>query len=232
MCFAENQIVEDVLTLYRRLRNSLRSSTEWGEMSENGLWQELCLCILSSNVPYELAQSAFYHLKEKGYLRLGWLTATPNSQKIVAKELSKSIYLPKKLDGSHRKYRFPNSRARDICQASEVVSTYKDWLSKLLGASWSETKVRDFLVSNIPGLGLKEASHFLRNIGYSDHLAIIDSHVLSFLRETKLIPQANTKTINRKTYLEIESQLREICSEYGLNLSIFDMAIWQYMRRR
>lgn len=232
LCGARNDILKKILREYPRFEAVLRSNKSWAEMSENELWKELCLCILSSNLPYELAQSAHFHLMEKGYLRLEWITETPDSEEILANELSKPLYMPKRVDGSYRRYRFPNIRAKNIFQAARVVSSEEDWLSKLLTACTSEREVRAALAATIPGFGLKEASHFLRNIRYSDRLAIIDSHVVSFLEELGEVPQANTKTITRKSYLELENRLQKICDRNGLNVSVLDMAIWHYMRRK
>ena len=231
MLVEENEILDLVLREYPRLATIFYSNKKWNEMSENELWQELCLCILSSNVPFESAQSAFFHLMDIGYLRLEWITGTSDSQKLIADELSRPIYLPKKLDGSYRRYRFPNVRSKNIYQAAKTVFSDEGWLSNLLGNSSSERATRDYLVANISGIGLKEASHFLRNIKYSKQLAIIDSHVISILKKIEAIPQRNIKTITPKIYLELESRLQEICQKYGLKLSIFDMAIWRYMRR-
>lgn len=232
MSTTKNEILDEVLHEYPKMAAIFDKNRKWVEMSEDELWQELCLCILSSNVPYELAQSAFFHLLRKGYLRLEWITKIPNSEKLIADELSKPLYLPKRVDSSYRRYRFPNTRAKDIFQAAKILASEKDWLSELLATSASQRKARASLVVKIPGLGLKEASHFLRNIKYSDKLAIIDSHVVSFLRKLEEIPQAKAKTITRKIYLELENHLIEICDKNGLILPVFDMAIWHYMRRK
>lgn len=232
MCATRNCILDRVLHEYPKFEVIFHNSKRWTEMSENELWQELCLCILSSNVPYELAQSVLFHLMEKGHLQLEWVTETPDSEEILAKELSKPLYLPRRVDGTFRRYRFPNMRAKNIFQAAKVVSSEKDWLTRLLKGSSSEGKARDSLSTSISGLGLKEASHFLRNIRYSDRLAIIDSHVVSFLEELEEGSRSNTKTITRKSYLELENRLQEICDEKGLDLAVFDMAIWHCMRER
>jgi len=232
MLKTENEIFDIILSEYSQLEKSFYHQKQWIEMSESKLWQELCLCILSSNVPYELAQSAFFHLIDIGYLSLMWIGKTKNSQKMIANELCQPIYLPRRLDGSYRKYRFPHTRSENIYQAARKVSLEEAWLSNLLSESTSETATRDFLVANISGLGLKQASHFLRNIRYSNQLAIIDSHIISFLIEIDAVPQKNVKTITRKTYLKLESVLQGICDQHNLDLSIFDMAIWKSMRRK
>jgi len=228
---AKNRVLTETLLEYSRLLKTASNPRKWEDMTESELWYELVLCILSSNVPYELAQSAFLHLLNKGFLQLRWITKMPNSQGMIAKELSRPIYLPKKMDGSHRRYRFPNIRARNIIDAARVISSEKMWLKKLLTNSRSEKQVRRSLVACIPGVGLKEASHFLRNIGYSNELAIIDSHVFSFLKKIKAVAQKDIKTITPSIYLELEEMLQNICCTYNLNLSVFDVAIWNYMRR-
>lgn len=84
-------------------------------------------------------------------------------------------------------------------------------------------KERDWLVNNIKGLGYKEASHFLRNIGFSNY-AIIDFHIIDLLVKNKLIKKP--KTINKKTYLEIEDKLRKIAAKSNLNLAELDLYLW------
>lgn len=230
MHIKRNATLQRVLSEYSRMASVFYNNKKWECMSENELWLELCLCILSSNVPYELAESAFFHLMKKGYLLREWIVKKPNCEKVIAGELSRQTFLPKKLDGSYRKYRFPNSRSRDICRAAKLVSTDSRWLSNVLESRNSEEEARDILVNEIPGIGLKQASHFLRNIRYSSQLAIVDSHVLSFLVEIGAVAKENAK-ITSKTYLELESLLQAMCNEYGLNLSILDMAIWNCVRR-
>lgn len=230
MFIASNRLFDRVLNEYSQIMPRFHNARKWHEMSENELWLELCLCILSSNVQFESAKSALQHLLRIGYLSSEWIVDTANSQQLIAQELQKPIYLPEKTDGSCRKYRFPNTRSKDICDAARVVSSRDNWLSRILADSSSEIETRNFLANNISGLGLKEASHFLRNIKYSEKLAIIDSHVLSFLMEINAIPKNCKKMITRKIYLDLETILKEICESYRLNLSVFDMAVWACMR--
>ena len=87
----------------------------------------------------------------------------------------------------------------------------------------NKTTLREWLVNNIKGLGYKEASHFLRNIGYKDY-AIIDFHILDLLEENKLIKKQ--KTINKKTYIEIENVLKKLANQTKLNLAELDLYLW------
>ena len=230
MLIPENKLFERVLDEYSQIMPRYHNLRKWHDMSEKELWYELCLCILSSNVPYELARSAFHYLIKVGYLTPEWIVETYGSRAIIAEELKKPIYFPRKIDGTLRKYRFPNTRSRNICEAARVIFSKEDWLANLLADSSSQVEARRSLVNNIPGFGLKEASHFLRNIRYSNELAIIDSHVLSFLIEINAVGAISAKTITQKMYMDLEGKLKEICERRSLNLSVFDMAIWACMR--
>lgn len=232
MLVEENEIFNGVLLEYSRIQTLYFENRKWSQMTEDELWHELCLCILSSNVPYELALSALRHLVKHGYLSVEWITDNPKADKIIAAELSKPIYLPKKTDGSLRKYRFPNVRSKNILNSAKIISSKDAWLHDILVDSPSEEDARSLLIRNISGFGLKEASHFLRNIGYSKKLAIIDTHIISFLEEINALSAFQSKAITPKIYLALEDTLQEICEDRGLLLSIFDMAVWHYMRKR
>ena len=65
---------------------------------------------------------------------------------------------------------------------------------------------RDYLVKNIKGLGLKEASHILRNIGFRNY-AILDRHILKNLKKHNVITNI-PQTLTPKTYFEIENKFK------------------------
>jgi len=227
-----NATLTRVVHEYSKLMESFQQHAGkiWHEMSETQLWEELCLCILSSNVPYELALSAFWHLRNIQLLNPEWMIGCEAAVQQIAYELSKRIYLPRKKDGSYRKYRFPNMRAWNIVSAAKVLYQQGYHLQWILKNSNHEQEVRDFLAKNVPGIGLKQASHFLRNIGYSSSLAIIDSHVIGFLIEVGAINREKIKVVTPEIYTKLETIVQDLCERLCLNLSVFDMAIWRYMR--
>ena len=90
------------------------------------------------------------------------------------------------------------------------------------GCSWFLGAIK-FLVKNITGLGYKEASHFLRNVGYND-VAIIDRHIIRFLYQYHYIDQL-PKIITKKIYLELE----DILTKFGILLDKLDLMIWYHM---
>ena len=83
--------------------------------------------------------------------------------------------------------------------------------------------LRTWLVQNIKGLGYKEASHFLRNIGYDDY-AIIDFHIIDILTQYGFIKKP--KSLSKKRYLEIEQDLNHIAQLCDLTLAELDFYLW------
>ncbi|MEM2121512.1 MAG: N-glycosylase/DNA lyase [Candidatus Woesearchaeota archaeon] len=116
-------------------------------------------------------------------------------------------------------HRFPNTRAKFICEARKK----QDLIIDKIYSEKDEIALREFLVKNIKGLGYKEASHFLRNIGFKN-LAIIDFHIIDILERYKIIKKP--KTLNKKTYLKIESKLKEIADKTNLTLAELDLYLW------
>lgn len=227
---SKSELPQVIIDLYYQIEKEVSKRKTWKSLNEKELWNELCLCILASNVPFEQAQSATLHLQRKNFLDPFWILETSNSWKIISNELSKQICLPTKKDGTRRKYRFPNVRAKNIVRASSFLYSDKYNLKNLLQNFKSETIAREFLVHNISGLGLKETSHFLRNIGFAKSLAIIDVHIISFLKHLRLISEFPTLT-DRK-YFELEEKMQKLANFYDFNLAILDNAIWNYMKYR
>jgi len=108
-------------------------------------------------------------------------------------------------------YRYPNKRSEYIVEARKILKILKS------------NPDRPWLVENVKGLGFKEASHFLRNIGYDDY-AIIDFHIVNILVENKLIEKP--KSVNKKNYVEIENVLKELGKKVNLNMAELDLYLW------
>ncbi|MBU0727191.1 N-glycosylase/DNA lyase [Patescibacteria group bacterium] len=106
-------------------------------------------------------------------------------------------------------HRFPNARAKYIAEARKHAKSLK--------------LDRDWLVENIKGLGYKESSHFLRNVGKDDY-AIIDFHIIDILVDNKMIKKP--KTINKKKYFEIEKVLQKMADKLDLTLAELDFYLW------
>lgn len=119
----------------------------------------------------------------------------------------------------HR-HRYPQKRSEFIVKAR----VHRNDLKRIIQSQPSSKVARDWLVDNITGLGMKEASHFLRNVGYLD-LAIVDKHILSHMEETGIISE-RPKTLTRKKYLEYEAMLARVAEILEMPLGQMDLYLW------
>ena len=165
--------------------------------NNNELFKEMCFCILTAN--YNAEKS----IKIQNEIGHCFLT---DSQEELSKKLK---------EYGHR---FPNNRAKYIIESKK----FKDQLRKIIQHR-DKRAIREWFVNNIKGLGYKESSHFLRNIGFDDY-AIIDFHIIDVLVNFDLIEKP--KTISKKKYLEIEEILRKIAKETNLTLAELDLYLW------
>ncbi|PNX53349.1 MAG: hypothetical protein BV458_04995 [Thermoplasmata archaeon M9B2D] len=165
--------------------------------SAEALFKELSFCILTANFNSERTISL--HTK----LHPCFCTDTKET-------------LAKKLRAQG--YRFPNTRAAYITES--VV--HKNHLPRIIQELEHDER-RAWLADTITGLGYKESSHFLRNIGFDDY-AIIDFHILDILERYHLIKKP--KTLTAKKYREIEEILQQIAIQTNLTLAELDLYLW------
>jgi N-glycosylase/DNA lyase len=119
-------------------------------------------------------------------------------------------------------YRFYNLKSRYIREAIEKYYGRIKTLVKPI-ADIDQFKAREFLVNNIKGLGYKEASHFLRNLGYFE-LAIIDRHILRYVNTNLYV--SVKKVDNKHRYLLVEGLLRAIGSALNMQVGLLDLFIF------
>ena len=182
----------------KTIGNRMKEFEELGKNSFDEIFKELCFCFLTANFSAEGGMRIQNSLGSK-ILFL--------SEEELANEL-------KKLG-----HRFPNMRAKFIFEGRKQ----KDELKEIFKSLEDEIKIRDWIVNNIKGIGYKEASHFLRNIGYKK-LSIIDFHIVDLLVRNKIIEKP--KTITPKKYLEIENILNELAKRTNTNLGELDLYLW------
>lgn len=165
--------------------------------SSDDLFNELCFCVLTANFNAEKCIKIQREIGEE-FLTL--------SEEELAKKLA---------EFGHR---YPNTRAKYISESAK----YKDSLKNIIQSSDSK-ELREWLVKNIKGFGYKEASHFLRNIGFDDY-AIIDFHIIDILVRYNLIKRP--KSLSKKRYLEIEDALKDIARKLDFSLAELDLYLW------
>ncbi|MEM4707728.1 MAG: N-glycosylase/DNA lyase, partial [Candidatus Anstonellales archaeon] len=170
-----------------------------GKSSKQRIFSELCFCILTANYS---AEGGIRIQKEigNGFLKMG--------EKALAKKL-------KKLG-----HRFPNTRAKFIVEARKKFAKK---IKEIVFSFDDGREAREWLVKNVKGLGYKEASHFLRNVGFMD-LGIVDFHIVDLLVKNRMIKKP--KAITRKKYFEIEGVLKKLAERTGLEPGELDLYLW------
>jgi N-glycosylase/DNA lyase len=163
-------------------------------------FSELCFCLLTANT------SAVLGLRIQKELGYTGFTDFDNEEELALR--LKNV-----------KYRFYNRRAHFIALANK----FKKIKSIIININDSFEK-REWLVNNIKGLGYKESSHFLRNVGFNDY-AILDKHILRLMKENGLIKMI-PKSISKKDYLKFEKILEEISKKVDMSQGEMDLYLW------
>ncbi len=173
---------------------------------EADLFSELCFCLLTAN------SSALLGIKLQSSIGI------EGFKNMSLEDLEKAI--------SSAGHRFARQRAERILKARDKF----DQVLELLKSSKNGREIRELLSDScskykVKGFGLKEASHFLRNIGFED-VAIVDRHIFRYLKEKGLLP--DYKTLTRKVYLTAEEKLQNICQKLGVSQAELDLYIFYY----
>jgi len=182
--------------LLKEIRNRLKEFKRIED--ENLLFKELCFCILVANTRLEKTLEIWKKI-DNGFLKYN----------------KKQLSLKLKSLG----YRFYNKRVDYILYNRKLKKIIKEKIKEL-----SAFYLREWLVKNLKGIGFKEASHFLRNIGFKD-FAILDRHILRFLFKNKIINEIPSNLSKRK-YLEIENKLKNLANKLNITLSELDFFIF------
>lgn len=177
--------------------NRVNEFKEMGKKDNSSLFNEVCFCLMTANFNAERS------IKIQNEIGNGFLDVPQKKLAIMLRDLG---------------HRFPNKRAEFIALARKK----KDELCSIIKTK-DETEIREWLAGNIKGLGYKEASHVMRNIGF-DNVAIIDFHIVDILARNKLIKKP--KNLSKKNYLEIENVLKNLGDKLKLSLAELDLYLW------
>ena len=220
-----HQIDRTIRVLFPIIEERIRSNKVrcWREYD---LRKELVGCILGSQVRYEMAVAATANLISAGLLDdVCWISLEDEDFEYRILDV-----LTGKIDGLpyNGSYRFPKARSKQLAQVRNALARVP--LTIRLECSKVSKHLRKGLVNDIPGLGPKQASMFLRNIGRSYDLAILDTHVLRFMDMQELLPigQASIGTI--RGYEKAEEIAIDYAKLNGHPAGYLDLAIWATMK--
>jgi N-glycosylase/DNA lyase len=128
------------------------------------------------------------------------------------------------------RYPFYRVRANQIRRAAERLYGRRDTLRSFLEDSDDIRDARRRLAFEVPGLGPKQASLFLRNTGYATHIAVLDIHVLTYMRWVGLIEAPIKAVPTLRKYEELEDAFIEHAYSFGYTPDRFDLAVWVVVR--
>ena len=163
---------------------------------------ELAFCILTPQSSAKNAEQTIVELVRDRFVELGF-DPTPY------------------LRNPKHYIRFHNTKAKRLLAIRE---SFPQVLASLTDKQLAAEQKREIVLAQVHGLGMKEASHFLRNIGVQG-LAILDRHILRHLERLKVI-RAVPKSLTPKRYLEIERKWKKYATKIGISLDELDLLFW------
>ena len=204
--------VERVVATHRARRKEIRKrlgefEEVWRKGSDARLWEELAYCIFTAGAS----------------ARMG-INSVDAVRPLLLEGDSDAMTVALKNAGAHR---FPVARPRYIVTTRNYFRADCGMkLRKRLRSFSDPSERRDWLAQEkqVKGLGYKEASHFLRNIGVKGH-AILDKHVMRCLAEIGVLDTAKPPSTRRK-YLEVEQQLVGFARDVKIDFDELDLVLW------
>ena len=172
--------------------------------TDEDIFLELAFCILTPQSKARSAEKAINRLKEEN--------------KIYSNDVSV-------LSDIFNVVRFKNNKAKYYIMARELFSNNGQIEIKKHINEKDIVSTRDFFVKNIIGFGYKEGSHFLRNIGFGENLAILDRHILKNLHFANVIDEV-PQSITPKNYIEIEKKMLNFSNYIEISPDSLDFVLW------
>ena len=190
--------IENRLNDFRRI---------WKGAEEKEAFAELIFCLLTPQSKARTCWAAVSDMQAKGMLFRGRLNQVRSSIRNVRFKNKKAEYI------KGTRYLFSNNGSTNV-------------IGRLKGFD-DAYSARDWLVKNVKGYGFKEASHFLRNIGFGLELAILDRHILKNLDKLGVIDEVPASMTQRK-YLDIEKKMERFARRIQIPMPHLDLLLWYH----
>jgi N-glycosylase/DNA lyase len=200
-----NQLIKSYKSKRDEIKKRLGEFKEVLNQSDERIFAELAFCICTPQSKATAAWNSITALIKNDYLFSG-------SEKVIRPFLNtvrfcdnKSKYIVET-----RNFFMKNNRL----QIKEKIKSFDNMF-----------ELREWLVKNIKGVGMKESSHFIRNIGLGNDIAILDVHILKNLKEYGVIEEI-PEALTKKVYLEIENKMRDFAKLVRIPLDELDLLFW------
>ncbi|MDR3112228.1 MAG: N-glycosylase/DNA lyase [Elusimicrobiota bacterium] len=177
----------------------------WKNASQEQLFSELAFCIFTPQSKAVFCWQAVCYLCEQNML------VNPEAD-IIAKSI--------------KRVRFINNKSKYVVLARKMfLKKSKLFLREKFSEFEDIHQSRAWIIKNIKGIGFKEASHFLRNIGIGSNLAILDRHILKNLQFYGAIKEIPS-TLGMSSYIEIEKKMQDFAEKISIPMEHLDMLFW------
>jgi N-glycosylase/DNA lyase len=202
--------MDEIKNIYNSIKDEIHTrlnefKDKWKNGNDKDIFAELVFCILTPQSKAKTCWKAVCSLVEKNYLL--------SDDRIKIAEIINPV-------------RFKNNKAKYITLAKK--SFFRDGkllIKPIINKFKTNIELRDWLFENIKGIGLKESNHFARNIGLGQNIAILDRHILKNLKLLNVIDEI-PKTINKKTYLDIEQKMIQFSKDIRIDMEYLDFVLW------
>jgi N-glycosylase/DNA lyase len=205
-----NQTLKEMKEVFRKensaIQRALKSySDKWEKGSEEDVLAEMLFCILTPQSKAKACWSCMESIIRKKLIKAG-------NEKQILVEL---------------KYpRFKYKKAKYFIEARDkFVKGGKVMIKEFMAGFKNPVEMRDWFQQNIKGYGLKEASHFLRNVGFGADIAILDRHILRNLAKLGVIKEVPTH-ISPKLYHVIEEDMKKFAKKMKIPMAALDLILW------
>ncbi len=199
---SEKYLISSYKKLKPEIEKCLTKFEKTGKSKDEDIFPELCFCLLTPQSNAKRCWGAVEELLERNLLFDG-----------SKEELAKIL---------RDKTRFHNCKAENIVSARKLLQKIR--FCGMLNIK-DDLQMRAELAERVKGMGYKEASHFMRNIGRGKKIAILDRHVLRFLMSFKVLDEI-PENLSVKGYLETENLYVNFSKRISIPPDHLDMLIW------
>ncbi len=199
-------------------------------MSDQDLTFEFLICILGSGVRYELSL-AYASAVQSALLTRNLNKRMTSNEHVYSIEDILNSPAHSSINGkTYSRYRYPKRAAKHITESFCNIEQEYGSLKDMVGAMNAPSDLRRELIDLCPGIGPKQSSHYVKNIGFTDNVAILDRHILNYLKLIDGVDICPRQVSKIEKYEEVERRFIDKVSKFNYAVSVVDQSMWFVMR--